>query len=284
MGLNAPAQSDAAQNAKPAPAAQPQAAQTSAPANPPHEEKVYDVVRFGNSPAMLVRILDTPEKNEGFQQNVNIMRQHTGIILNAKNRYEAMKDGEEKTELAKKIKQMEDEYKTNEGIMQKAYAFASDRQYRLVFIKTTLCVPLTNDELSTLRMKDGEEIDPLKVSEKNGKKYYCMREISGIKENEELQRFLAFSINRKADMEKLRETLGKTTDPQEQLSVTEKISQAEKAVKQNDEELKTRYNLKGKQSYLVQIDLSKLYLMLTQEEVLKIQAQRQQQAANAPAK
>ena len=151
---------------------------------------------------------------------------------------------------------------------------ASNRQYRQVFLKTNICVPLTADELSNLRSASGMELDPLKIIERDGKNFYIMKKIDGAKANEELQKAIAFTLTRRAEADKLRVKLSETTDPTEQMDLTKKISLAEKALKQNEDELKEKYGLGNAKSYIIEVDLSKLYLVLTKEEFLKIQSEK----------
>ena len=240
----------------------------------PAQEKIGDVVMLGSNAFMLVRVFDTPQKNDTFQRNVNIMRQYAQAISEYKLKLEKIENSDERAELQNKIKQLEDEFESNEKAMIRIYSFASNRQYRQVFLKTSICVPLTADELSNLRSASGMELDPLKIIERDGKNFYIMKNVDGAKANEELQKAIAFTLTRRAEADKLRVKLSETTDPTEQMSLTEKISLAEKALKQNEDELKQKYGLGDAKSYIIEVDLSKLYLVLTQEELLKVQAEK----------
>ncbi len=269
-----------AEDAKGAPSNEQAQAPISQPSNTAEQayshspEKIGDVITVGSNAFMLVRVFDTPQKNDTFQRNVNIMRQYAQVISESKLKLEKIENPEEKAALQNKIKQLEDEFESNEKAMIKVYAFASNRQYRQVFLKTNICVPLTADELSNLRSASGMELDPLKIIERDGKNFYIMKKIDGAKANEELQKAIAFTLTRRAEADKLRVKLSETTDPTEQMDLTKKISLAEKALKQNEDELKEKYGLGNAKSYIIEVDLSKLYLVLTKEEFLKIQSEK----------
>lgn len=237
------------------------------------EEKVGDITKVGNSAYMLVREFNTPEQNSTFQRNLEIMRRHAQIINAVKAKVGEEKDENKKKELETKLKQLEDEFEVNDKAMQKAYAFASSRQYRLVFLESNICTPLTKQELSSLRSEDGKELDPMLISERDNTSYYRHMTISGVKENEELQRVLGFSLTRKIEIDQLRQKLSKTTDADEQMTISQQLANSEKALKENTEKIRGKYGIKGEKDYVVETSKSKLYLILTPEELAKIEAQ-----------
>lgn len=245
-------------------------------------EKIGDVTKVGNSAYMLVREFNTPEQNSTFQRNLEIMRRHAQIINAVKAKVEEEKDENKKKEMQTKLKQLEDEFEVNDKAMQKAYAFSSNRQYRLVFLESNICTPLTKQELSSLRSEDGKELDPMLISERDNTSFYRHMAISGVKENEELQRVLGFSLTRKIEIDQLRQKLSKTTDAGEQMKISQQLVNSEKALKENDEKLREKYGIKGKKDYVVEISKSKLYLILSPEEIAKIDAQNAVSKVAAP--
>lgn len=236
-------------------------------------EKIGDVTKVGNSAYMLVREFNTPEQNSTFQRNLEIMRRHAQIINAVKARVDEEKDENKKKEIKAKLKQLEDEFEVNDKAMQKAYAFSSNRQYRLVFLESNICTPLTKQELSSLRSEDGKELDPMLISERDNTSYYRHMAISGVRENEELQRVLGFSLTRKMEIDQLRQKLAQTTDANDQMKISQQLVNSEKSLKENDEKLRKKYGIKGKKDYFVEISKSKLYLILSPEEIAKIDAQ-----------
>jgi len=158
--------------------------------------------------------------------------------------------------------------------MQKAYGFAVSRQYKMVFLESNICVPLTSEELSTLRTAGGAPIDALKVYTRGARSIYPIKVVSGVRENEKLQRMIGFVLARRFDMEKLRNELASTTDANRQMEITTQMSRAEKALAEAEDKLSDEYSIKRKTEYIIETVKSKLYLILTPEEIAKITAEK----------
>ena len=150
--------------------------------------------------------------------------------------------------------------------MKKLYGFVSNREYRVIYNESNICIPLTREELSNFKSKDGKSLDAMKIITRGNNSLYVYKNVSGSRENEVLQRMLGFSISRKNEIEKTRQELAKTEDPQEQLKLSQRISNAEKSFAENEENLKKTYGLNKDQSYVIEIVKSDLFLLITPEE------------------
>lgn len=248
-----------------------------------HAEKVGDVIKSGNTALMLVNILNTPEKNEAFQRDVEIVMRQARLIDFVREKMDEAKDEEEKSRISAKLKQMEDEFNVNNQTMVRLYNFAADRKFRLVFLESFICAPITDDEMSNLRLADGTEMDPLRIVQHNKKNVYQLTKITGLQENEELRRFLTYSIGKKGEIEKMRAEIANTTDPETQMEISSKLAALEKAIRDNENQLREKYNIAGHSSYIIQTAISKLYILLTPEELMKLEAQAQMNSSAAPA-
>ena len=82
------------------------------------------------------------------------------------------------------------------------------------------------------------------------------------------------------EMENLRKQLAQTTDPAKQMEITTKLGAGEKALAEAEGKLRAQYAIKPKSDYVIETAKSKLYLILTPEEILKIEAQNKLQSAN----
>lgn len=245
-------------------------------------EKVGDVIKSGSTAFMLVNILTTPEKNEAFQRDIEIVMRQAKLIDFVREKLSETKTDEEKERVNAKLKQMEEEFELNNKTMVKLYNFAADRKFRLIFVESFVCVPISDEEMSNLRLSDGTEMDPLRIVQHNKKNVYQLTKISGIKENEELRRFLTYSMEKKAEIEKMRAEIANTTDPNLQIEISSKLAALEKAIRDNENNLKAKYNIAEGSSYIIQTAISKLYILLTPEELLKLEAQRQMGASATP--
>ena len=157
--------------------------------------------------------------------------------------------------------------------MKKLYGFVANRDYRITYDESNVCVPLTKEELSELKTADGEKLDPLKIITRGDTSVYILKNISGTRENEQLQRMLGFSITRKMEIDKLRDELSQTVDPQEQLKISAAISSAEKAMQENESNLRAKYGIKKERNYAVEVVKSKMFLIISPEEAQEIAAQ-----------
>ncbi len=238
------------------------------------DAKINDIIKTNDSAFLLVRIISGLEANISFERNVNIMRHQARIIKDLTKRLENETEDAKKEALRIKIRQEEDRFQANNQLMVNGYGFSVTRQYRPVYIKTVVSELLSDKEMSELKNDDGQDLNILKIFNKDGKNYHQLYEVNGIKENEELQTFLRAKLARKQDLEDLRNKLAATTDPQQQLDLIEKIKTAEQAFKQSDVSINERYKVPPNKSASIDAELTKLFLVLTPEELIKIEAQK----------
>ena len=259
----------------------------SASAQTGREPQAGDIVRQGNSIYYLVRVFSTPEQNAAFQRDIDIMRRHATAIDKCKLRIKEITDAEktfekdpkklealaaDKTRISSALDKLVKDFSTNEEAMKKLYGFVSNRDYRITYDESKICVPINKEELSELKSKDGKKLDPLKIITRGNTSLYILKNISGARANEELQRMLGFSISRKNEIDKLRTELAGTVDPQAQLKISANISAAEKAMQSNEEKLRQKYGIDKNQNYTVEISKSKMYLVITPEEERELRA------------
>ena len=191
------------------------------------------------------------------------MQRSAKAIDFAKSKVQAEKDPAKKAEYEKALKSLEQDFKTNNELMQKTYAFSANRKYRMMFLETNICVPLTAKELSELKDENGKPIDPMKVFQRGNASLYIIGKVVGVKENQELQRMISFVVKRRADMEKLRKDLVATTDAAKQMELTKQLGATENSLNEAEENLRKKYGIKSKADYLIETAKLKLYLILT---------------------
>lgn len=235
------------------------------------QEKIGDIISSGNIHMLVVAKFDSANANEMFQRNVGIMTQQSATIENLKKKISEMKDGEEKTSLSNKLKQLQDEFDANEKAMQKYYSFSVDRQYKIIYDKTNIIIPVSDTDIENLRKDSAVQLDPDKIFEKNGKKFYRYGSVIGAKNNDEFQRYIHFMIARQIDIKKLRDELSKNTEPKAQLEISEKIASIEKALKEKSNDMFQKFNLNPKENYAIEVEKSRLLIVLTPEEIIQME-------------
>ncbi len=227
----------------------------------------------GGAHYYVVRQFDTPEANNEFSRNVEIMRRYVNAIDAMREKIKTLPEGENKKTLQERLKQAEAEFASNDKIMQKKYAFSVARKYRQETYESNICVPISKEELSNLRTSDGKDLDPMLILERGNISYYRIKHLQGSEENAKLQKMLSYASLKKIEVEKMRNELAKTTEPEKQLEISGKLSALEKALKENDTELRKIYSIKQNSDYLVEVVRSKLFLMLNPDEVAKVAAE-----------
>lgn len=163
-------------------------------AQAPREPQAGDIVRQGDSIYYLVRVFSTPEQNASFQRDLDIMRRHAAAIDKCKLRIKEIADAEktfekdpkkleslaaDKKKISAALDRLVKDFSTNEEAMKKLYGFVSNRDYRVTYEESNICVPLTNDELSGLKSKSGQKLDPLKIVTRGNTSLYVLKNISG---------------------------------------------------------------------------------------------------------
>ncbi len=238
---------------------------------PAFAEKIGDITKSGDNAYMLVYEFKNPNQCAVFQQNINILQRSARVIDALKTQIQKETDNAKKAKYENALKDLEADFKSNDAAMQKAYAFSSHRKYRMLFLETNICVPLKENELSSLKDEDGNALDPMKIFQRENASFYITRVVSGIKENQDLQRMIAYVVKRRTDMEKLRKELVSTTDAVAQMDITKRLGAGENALLEAEEKLRKEYGIKPKSKYLIETSKLKLYLILTPEELAKIE-------------
>lgn len=233
-----------------------------------------DIVKFGDKSYMVVFNFDNYPKYEEFQRNTLIMKNTNAAILGLMDKIGKESDPVAKANLERQLKQFQDEFDINDKTMQRGYNFSSKRNYMLMFLKTNICIPISKEEFSQYQFKSGEKINPLDIVSKDGAHYMRKISIDGFNENAQFQKVLRDSLTYRSELAQLRKRLDNNSNLKEVSEISEKIAELEKALKQSEQELFTKYGLKGGASYLIEIEKSKLLMLLTPEDMAKMEAQK----------
>ncbi len=237
------------------------------------QNKVGDIIKSGDQYFIFLSEFKTPEANDEFQRNLSVIQAQNSQLKHLKDQITATKNEEQKLYLDATMKKLEMDYKQNEKVMGQAYGFASNRTYKQIYFKSNLCVVLKKDEIAELKMDDGTLLDPQKMANKGNFSMYRIREVSGPQENEKLQIALTDLMNKQLEINKLRKQLSETKDAVAQKNLNEKIVAAEADIKKIDEKIRQTYKVPQNRDYAVEVANSRLYMLLTPEEVKQVQEQ-----------
>ncbi len=248
------------------------------------QDKVGDIVKSGDNYFAFIAEFNSPEANEEFQRNVSIVQNQNSQIKQISDQIKAEKSEDQKRFLEATLGKLQQEYKQNASLMSQAYGFAENRTYKQIYLESNLCFILTKDEIAKLKMTDGTLLDPMKMANKSNFSMYRVKTVSGAQENEKLQNIFADMIGKQVELNKLRKQISETKDALEQKKLNDKLATLEKQIKDTDASIRKTYGVPEKRDYAVEISKSRLYMLLTKEEVAKIEAQIAKAKKNAPAK
>ena len=235
---------------------------------------VGDIVKFNDKSYMVVFNFNNYPKYEEFQRNTAIMKSANNAIVELSKQVESESDPAAKENLKLQLKQLRDEFEINDKTMQRGYNFSSNRSYMLMFLKTNICVPISEEEFSEFKFKSGEKIDPLSIIKRGGAHYARKVSVEGVQENQQFQQLLGFTVNCRAELEKLRKSLDNNSDLKQVADISEKIAELEKQLKQCEQQLFSKYGMQSGASYMIEVEKSKLLMLLTPEDLAKIEAQK----------
>ena len=236
------------------------------------QDKIGDIVKSGDQYFIYLTELASPEANMQFQKNLAIVKEQNAQVKQLQDELKAQTNPDSKAYGTAVLQKLERKYKENEKLMGKAYGFAPNRTYRQLYYKSNLCIILTKDEIAQLKMQDGTAIDPQKISNLTQFAMYRVKEVSGPKENEQLQIKMGQYFQKQAAVEKARKALSAAKDPIEQKKLNDQIVAGEKQVKEIDAQIRKEYGLPEGRSYAVEVSNSRLYMLLTPQEVEQLKA------------
>lgn len=235
---------------------------------------IGNVLKINDKSYMVVFDFNDYRKYDEFRRNTAIMRNANNAIVELTKKIEKESDPTVKENLKLQLKQLRDEFDINDKTMQRGYNFSSNRSYMLMFLKTNICVPVSEEEFSQFKFKSGEKIDPLSIIKKDGARYARKTSVEGLQENQQFQQILGSTLNCRAELAKLRKSLDNNSDLEQVAKISERIAELEKQLKQREEQLFSKYGMQNGASYMLEIEKSKLLMLLTPEDMAKIEAQK----------
>lgn len=239
------------------------------------EGNMRDVIRINNNSYMVVFPFESHQQYSEFEYNRRLLSESYSEMNSLKIKVEAEKDEAKKKILNNELSEKTMIFQANEDAMVKGYNYSNNRQYLVLFLKSHICVPISDEEFSNMEFKDGTKIDMLKIVKSGNKRFYRNIEIDGFQNNQDFQGMLAYALARRTEMSELRNQLADIVDVQKINETTQKLTALEAAIKENEKILDKKFGLKSGSTYMVEIEKARLMLLLTPEEIAQIQAQSQ---------
>jgi hypothetical protein len=157
--------------------------------------------------------------------------------------------------------------------MVKTYGFSLLRNYVIHFVKTRLYTPLTDEEFEKVTPEDKAKPDTIKTIE--GKVYLYIASIDGVEANDTFRQNVQLVQTQRNRLVQIKQALDNpSTKEEEKTKLNEEFTKSEDVLKKNNEEMVKLYGFSLMRNYLLEIEESRLYTPLTEDEVKNIDAKK----------
>lgn len=228
-----------------------------------------------------VSSIGTVEANRQFMQNVNLVNQQRRQIetLVEANKIVAEKATHEA--LAKEIEAATKKLQENNATMAKSYGYSLDRKYIHAIVKTRIFIKLTDEEYKKAKEDPNTKADDLLI--RGDDKFRLIAVIPGVDANNEFRRNVQLVTAQRNQLVKMKQA-SETATGDAKTKLEEEMKKAEETLVKNNQEMTKRYGFSLSRDYLMEVEQSKLYTQVNEEEFVKAEKAAEQAALNADAK
>lgn len=213
-----------------------------------------------------VSTLGTADANRTFMQNVEIVNGQRRQIALLAEANKIVTSEEAHAALEKEIKAAGQKLSENNATMAKAYGYSLDRQYIHVIVKTRIFIKLTDEEYNKAREDAATKPEDLLV--RGNDKYRLIAIIPGVEENNNFRRNVQLVQTQRNNLIQMKQAAEHATGEQK-TKLEEEAKKAEEVLVKNNEEMTKRYGFSLSRDYLMEVEESKLYTLVNEEEFLK---------------
>lgn len=226
-----------------------------------------EIIEQNGQKLALVATIKTVVANREFQNNVNVVQQQRNAALELKQRLDQAFTAAEKAAVQKKLDETLKSLDSNNALMVKTYGFSLMRKYVLSFVKTRLYTPLTDEEYAKASPEEKAKPDAIKTID--GKVHAYIASIEGIAENDIFRQNVQLVQTQRNRLVQLKQALDKAANDEDRQKLQEEFTKSEDVLKKNNEEMIKRYGFSLMRNYLLEVEESRLYTTLTEEEIQK---------------
>ncbi|MDR2862482.1 MAG: hypothetical protein LBV54_01195 [Puniceicoccales bacterium] len=224
----------------------------------------------------LISSIKTIAANKEFQDNINIVQQQRNILIDFHRRKEAAFTTPEKEALQQRIDEMLKKLDENNATMAKVYGFSLLRNYLLQIIKSRVLLQLTDSEYNQLTEAERNAPDAIStrtIKDKDGKdvtirlKYVAT--ISGIAENDIFRQELKLINDHRQNINQLKQALTQIRNEGDKKKLDDAIKKGTEELQKVSDELLKKYRFNLQRDYAIDVEESRLYTAVTEEEIKK---------------
>lgn len=233
------------------------------------ESKAFDWIERDGQKYLLVSKLDSVKANEEFMKNVQIIGQLRQALLKLDEHRKIAFTDEEKKATDEKIKELSDKLTEGNETMAKAYGYSLTRDYVHIPVVTNVYMKLSDKEYED--MKDKLELGKDLIV-KGDDKYSRVSQIPNERANEEFRRNVQYMLATQNRLRQLNEALKKMPEGEQKEKAKAQFETEEKALIEDNKKMFDAYGYSIARNYYMEIENSKLYIKVTEEEFLRAEA------------
>ncbi len=228
-----------------------------------------------------VSTIGTVDANRQFMQNVNLVNQQRQQIALLDEARKIVTEQASRDALTKEIETAAKKLEENNAAMVKAYGYSLTGKYIHAIVKTRIFIKLTEEEYK--KAKDDPETKPEDLLVKENDKFRLIAVIPGVEENNNFRRNVQLVQAQRNQLVQMKEAEKTATDEQK-AKLEEEIKKAEETLLKNNEEMTKRYGFSLARDYLMEVEESKLYTLVNEEQFLKAEKLAEDAALSEDAK
>lgn len=240
-----------------------------------------DFIELNGQKFIHVSTIGTVDANRQFMQNVNLVNQQRQQIALLQQAQKIVANKETRDALSKEIETAGKKLDENNNAMAKSYGYSLARKYIHAIVKTRIFIKLNDEEYK--KAKEDKEIKDEDLLVKGDDKFRLIAVIPGVEENNRFRQNVQLVQNQRNQLVQMKKAADAATGEQK-TKIEEEMKKAEEVLVKNNEEMTKHYGFSLARDYLMEVEESKLYTQVTEEEFLNAEKAAEQAALAAEAK
>lgn len=228
-----------------------------------------------------VSTIGTVDANRQFMQNVNLVNQQRRQISILDEARKLVSTKEAQDALAKEIENAAKKLAENNQTMAKSYGYSLDRKYIHAIVKTRVFIKLTDEEYK--KAKEDPETKPEDLLVKGDDKFRLIAVIPTVEANNDFRRNVQLVQAQRNQLVQMKQAADASSGEQK-AKIEEDMKKAEEVLVKNNEEMTKRYGFSLARDYLMEVEESKLYTQVNEEEFIKAEKAAEDASLAADAK
>ena len=247
-----------------------------APAAPAASAPKFESLEVQGRKHVLVCAIKTVEANRQFQQNVQLVQNQFQQVKRLEQRIQEALTIVEKEALQKVIVETNKSLEQNNTLMAKTYGFSILRQYIAEIHKTRLYTPVTDKEYDEAKAKPDFKADHYIVNETG--KFAHIATIAGKAENDIFRQNVQLVQAQRQRLVQLKAAIDQTTEADAKKKLEDEFKKSEETLVKNNEDMTKTYGFSLTRNYVMEIEETKLFMAVTDEEFAKQKAEAEKAA------